>query len=257
MIHKASEKHKEQIITLWNKAFGDKAESVRTYLDTILEYIFVYADEDTVKGMMTVLPVSLEKKNGGYIYAVATDEKFRGQGVCRTLIESVKANKNYDFLVLVPQNEGLFALYEKMEFKKSAAERKKEMYIADDIKSEALMEEITAGEYESVRNDYFGEENIIKWGEEMLSFSQKMYNGKFYKVTSEDEKESYAFLYATKESVVIKELLSQTPDQAAECIGRSFGVGKVVYSFPDKCGNPDYMIYGERENGLYFGIYLD
>ena len=255
MILKAEEKHKEQIMLLWNKAFGDGVNDIQRYLVTLFQYILVYEEQDIVKGMLAVLPVTLDDKKGGYIYAVTTDEKFRGQGICRALVEYVKQSKNYDFLVLVPQNQGLFELYRKMDFKDASASLKKEIQVSGDAENEITIENLTSFEYEAVRNKYFY--RIIKWGSEILLFAQEMYDGTFCKVIDEKNEESFAFLYKDGEKVVIKELLSKTPDKIASEIGGFFGADKVVYSYPDKSANPDYMIYKENDKGLYFGIYLD
>ena len=105
MILPAGPCHKEQIVALWSDAFGDRAEDVERYLETILEYFLVYEEDGIVKGMLSVLPVSFFEQNGGYIYAVVTDKKYRGQGICNKLMEFVKANNKYDFLALKPQND--------------------------------------------------------------------------------------------------------------------------------------------------------
>ena len=42
MILPAGPCHKEQIVALWSDAFGDRAEDVERYLETILEYFLGY-----------------------------------------------------------------------------------------------------------------------------------------------------------------------------------------------------------------------
>lgn len=60
-----------------------------------------------------------EGKKLAYLYAIATDEHFRGQGLCRALMEDTHRHLQslgYTGAVLVPGNKGLFALYEKLEY---------------------------------------------------------------------------------------------------------------------------------------------
>lgn len=247
--------HKEQIIALWNDAFGDRREDVEKYLETILEYFLVYEDDGIVKGMLSVLPVSFCGKNGGYIYAVATDKKYRGLGICNKLMEHVKANNVYDFLVLKPQNEGLFDFYGKMGFYKVPQLKKKEMRVTKGKKNYQL-KKISAKEYETARNRYF-DDNIIKWDSAMLSFAKEMYNGDFYAAYENGKSIGFAFLYNEKDVAVIKELLAEEHDAVASFIADELNCSNVKFTFKNQNGNESFMIYPKVEESGYFNIYLD
>ena len=55
-----------------------------------------------------------------YIYAVCTHPDFRGKGLMKTLFEElfkVAKSRNIDYLFLVPEEEYLFNIYEKLGFK--------------------------------------------------------------------------------------------------------------------------------------------
>lgn len=254
MILPASAHHKEQIIDLWSSAFGDKTEDVKRYLETLFKYFLVYEEDGIVKGMLSVLPVSFSGKKGGYIYAVTTHKCYRGQGICNKLMECVKADKSYDFLVLKPQNDGLFEFYGKMGFKKVACLSKKELCIGE-TKKEYQLKELTAQEYEIARNTYFDEE-IIKWDSNMLSFAKDMYGGGFYAVEKDGESLGLAFLYKDKNVVMIKELLAEN-ECAGSFIAKEFDCQKAVITCYDQNGNDGFMIYPEDIKRIYFNIYLD
>lgn len=247
--------HKEQMVTLWSYAFGDKAESVEKFLDKIFKYFLVYEEDGIVKGMLSVLPVTFYGKNGGYIYAVTTHKKFRGQGICSKLMETVKADKKYNFLVLKPQNDNLFEFYEKMGFKKVSQLEKEKNYAKKVKKSEYKFKILSAEEYETARNSYFGE-NIIKWDSRMLSYAKDMYNGNFYAI---DDGKNFgcAFAYCDENTAVIKEMLSEEHEIIANLIANILECEKVVITFNKQNGNEGFMIYPKDVKNGYFNIYLD
>ena len=249
--------HKNQIIRLWSEAFGDSPNSIDKYLETLLKYFVVYEDQGIVKGMLSVLPVTSGNKNGGYIYAVVTHPDYIGQGICRTLIESIKDNKKYDFLVLVPQNEGLFEFYEKMDFIKVPLFVKKELCVNKINESKLNLKKLTVKKYEALRNLFFGEENLIKWDTQMLFFAKAMYGGEFYEIKKAEKSGGLAFLYKEKETVLIKELITENPEEIANFLGSELGAQTVKFSYLDKNGVPTYMVFPKELSGLYFGIYFD
>ncbi len=247
--------HKEQMIDLWNSAFGDKTEDIEKYLETILKYFLVYEEDSIIKGMLSVLPVSFCGKNGGYIYAVTTHKDHRGQGICNKLMEYVKADEKYDFLVLKPQNTGLFEFYGKMGFKKVSQFEKKEICVTPNGKNDYQLKQLSSGEYETARNAYFGE-NIIKWDSSMLMFAKDMYNGDFYAVEN-GANCGIAFGYKDKNTVVIKELLAEEHELVANFLANSLGCSKAEMTFWDKKGKDGFMIYPKDMNSGYFNIYFD
>jgi len=186
MIVSAKEIHRKQIISLWSNAFGDSEGSVNKYLDTLLKYFLVYEEDSIVKGMLSVLPVTLAEKKGGYIYAVVTHPEYRGMGICRDLMERVKADKSYDFLVLVPQNKGLFDFYGKMDFTEVNFLNKNQLLLLGNSGENYSLNTISASEYEMARNTFYNNQNFIEWDSTILEFAKKMYNGDFYEVIKDN-----------------------------------------------------------------------
>ncbi|MBR5809227.1 MAG: GNAT family N-acetyltransferase [Clostridia bacterium] len=255
MILPANHRHREQIIELWNGAFGDRTEDVKKYLDTILKYFLVYEEDGIIKGMLSVLPVYFCNKRGGYVYAVTTHKDHRGQGICNKLMEYVKADKTYDFLVLKPQNDGLFEFYGKMGFEKVSCLSKKELYVEEPEKNYKLTT-LSAQEYEMARNAYFGEE-IIRWDSNMLSFAKDMYKGEFYAVEKDQKNVGFAFLYKEKNVAVIKELLAKENRCVANLVAIESGCQKAEITYKDQNGDEGFMIYPKYIKNDYFNIYFD
>ena len=107
---------------LWQEAFGDD----EVFLDSFFETAFSYGRCRCVfmgsylAAALYWLDCQWEEKKVAYIYAVATDKAYRGQGLCRQLMEDTHKHllKNgYTGAALVPGNEGLFALYKKIGYR--------------------------------------------------------------------------------------------------------------------------------------------
>lgn len=57
--------------------------------------------------------------NGAYLYALATDKRFRGQGIMGRLIQHAKElakMQELDFLYLIPAEESLYEYYKRFDF---------------------------------------------------------------------------------------------------------------------------------------------
>jgi len=249
--------HEKEIVSLWHTAFGDKEEDVQRYLKTILKYFLIYEEGGIVKGMLSVLPVSLREQKGGYIYAVVTHPDYRGQGICNSLMEYLKSGESYDFLVLVPQNKGLFDFYKRMGFKKVSFLKKEEIKSFSGIKEEYAMNKLSPNEYEKARNHFYKNCDFIKWDSQMLAFAKDMYNGDFYEILKGKGRIGYTFLYRENESVFIKELLCENHREVAENIGALIEAEKVNVAFENKESEPTFMVYPKTFANVKFGIYLD
>lgn len=106
---------------LWKQAFGDT--------DDFLEDFFCVAFSENrcatlerdgnLAAMLYWFDCAWENRKVAYIYAVATDEAYRNQGLCRTLMEDTHTrlqSLGYAGAVLVPGSRGLFKLYEKLGY---------------------------------------------------------------------------------------------------------------------------------------------
>lgn len=257
MIKKAESYHKEQMISLWSNAFGDSGESVSKYLDTLLKYFLVYEENGVVKGMLSVLPVKMNDKNGGYIYAVVTHPDYRGRGICKELIDRVKADKNFDFLVLVPQNKGLFDFYGKMAFVEVRFLEKARIVITNYKNDNYSLQELSPAEYEKARNDFYTNGDFIRWDSSILEFAKNMYGGEFYKILKGGETVGITFLYKEKRTVNIKELLCEKHRECAKIIGELLEAENVEFAYESEDWDPTFMAYPKEYANTKFGIYLD
>lgn len=260
MIVFAEERHKNQIAILWKEAFGDEEREVLKYLDKILEYVLVFEENDDVCGMLSMLPVTYKEQEGRYIYAVATRLDKRGKGISTALIDFAKnyiQENNETFLVLVPQNDGLFDFYKKRGFTPISCIEKRIDYENFKICESGEVKTITAENYLMSRDEFFKREPFIKWDESMLVFAQKMYNGDFVSVSFGGEKIGTAFCTMIGNELHIKELLSNQSEKMVRILKKEYGVSKALYACPSYNDKPFAMTYPEFENNVYFNIALD
>lgn len=172
----------ENIIRIWNQAFGDSKEYIIKFLSMFCEFVYVHNDD----AIMTLFPVTLNNKKGHYIYAVAVDKDKRNKGIGKKLLEFAKENME-DFLVLVPADKGLFDYYRKFGFVDNSSIGKY-TEINTSLK-------ISAKEYFELRDQNL--KNYIKWSEEQLTKIASLYDAQFYK-----NKESTEIAMLSKNRVI-------------------------------------------------------
>ncbi len=122
--------------SLWKEAFGDPD----VYLDSFFRFAFArerclcLEDCGRIAAALYWFDCSLRAKKIAYLYAVAVPQTYRGQGLCRRLMEETHGHLNgrgYGAAILVPGSASLFELYGHLgyhtcsavdEFRCSAAE---------------------------------------------------------------------------------------------------------------------------------------
>ena len=106
---------------LWKKAFGDTDEFLDLFFSTAYapRRCRCIADGDAVQSVLYWFDCFLEGQKIAYIYAVATDPRCRGRGLCKMLMEDtmeVLRERGYAAAVLLPQEEWLISMYAGMGF---------------------------------------------------------------------------------------------------------------------------------------------
>jgi len=107
---------------LWMEAFHDSEEATDFYFARRNRYDNLLIDEQDghLRGMLSMLPIDLV--SGGrvfparYFFAIATDLRFRGQGVSTALIaeaERITRERGEAAALLVPAGDDLFRFYGK------------------------------------------------------------------------------------------------------------------------------------------------
>lgn len=169
-----------QLRALWQQAFGD----TDSFLDSFFHTAYspdrcrcLYKDGQ-LAAMLYWFHCQWEEKALAYLYAVATNEAFRGQGLCRTLMEDTHAHlkgKGYHGTILVPNGAHLFGLYEKLGYRTCG-------YVSEfsctASSAPISLQRITAKEYATLRRQYLPKEGVVQEAETLDLL--EVYSG-FYK----------------------------------------------------------------------------
>ena len=114
-----------EIIRLWQSAFGDDEDYILHFLDYAFAktQILLLKNNDNLLSMLTLIPANMKSRQEDlptyYIYAVATDENYRGRGFCRKLLsfaEDMAKEQNISALFLITETDDLINFYEKLGF---------------------------------------------------------------------------------------------------------------------------------------------
>ena len=106
---------------LWKEAFGDSDAFLDAFFSTAFHperFMAIWEQERPVAALYW-FDCQLEGRKIAYIYAVATAESHRGQGLCHRLMEKphiLLKRLGYSGSILVPAEKGLFSLYKKLGY---------------------------------------------------------------------------------------------------------------------------------------------
>lgn len=234
-----------QLITLWQKSFGDSEAYISMFLDQNFERIktIVYVTEDFPNIPVSVaylLPVTYvkegqEENKCWYLYAAATLPEYRGQGFFAEILKFVETLP--EPMVLVPGEESLIGYYEKQGMHKWLSERKSlfDIAIEKDVgrareqlnssdDSQVQVADISVEEYIALResilanDESWKEAGYLNWSHSLMQYichENQFCGGEIKQITI--GKEHFLVMYRVDEDVVkVLELLPQT--QVSECL---------------------------------------
>ncbi len=111
-----------QLRALWKEAFGDTDAFLDLFFGTAYDPLCCRCtvSQGRVTAALYWLDFYLGEQRFAYIYAVATARDCRGQGLCAALMADTAvhlAGNGYHGALLVPQDEGLRAMYGRMGYR--------------------------------------------------------------------------------------------------------------------------------------------
>ncbi len=148
MIQFAEEGHRQQIVEIWQKCFGDRESEIEHFLSVCGSHmrILINVKEDRIAGFLCLLSSTLQLADAPdlagnksvsypaeYIYAVATNPDFRRQGVSTDLLAYVYSLLSFEKKcgILVPANKELELFYQKRGFVNCFTEKIIPMIVSD------------------------------------------------------------------------------------------------------------------------------
>ena len=162
-----------QLRTLWQQAFGDPAPFLDSFFATGFapERCRCIRKENRVVAALYWFDCFLGSNKIAYLYAVATDKAFQGQGLCRTLIADTHAHlqkEGYTAVVLVPGSRELFLLYEKLGYRTCCHIRE---FSCEAASSPVPLRQLDAEEYAALRREFLPRGGVRQEGS-TLTFLQ-------------------------------------------------------------------------------------
>jgi predicted acetyltransferase len=248
----------QDIRALWKQAFGDNDAFLDHYFQTMYSdetMLVCVEDDEEIVAMLTMFPIDL--LSGGkricarYVYAVATDEQWRGLGISTSLmedaVEQMRAGGT-QAAILVPAHFSLFDFYERQEFQTV-------FYASEDsIKADALPPPsgkampLSASDLYTLRARLHSHSRLFaQWDEKTLSYiieSVSKFGGFALRFVS-DRGEGYAIASKDHGVCFVKELglFGMDKLQGLSLLHQQAGANVYVVHNPSD-GDPDPMPFG-------------
>lgn len=238
---------------LWQEAFDDTDEYLDMFFSTAFSYErcrVVITDEQAVAALYW-FDCSFDNHPVAYVYAVSTAKAFRGQGLCRRLMEDTHRHLKslgYAGTVLVPGTPDLFRFYERMGYETCS-------YIKDfsclALDESVDITKLTADEYAPLRRQFLPNHGILQ-EKENLDFLKTQAD--FYRGTD--------FLLAARTegtNLFGVELLGEASSTAA--IVHALGCKTGTFRTPGSQNDRPFAMYRPIKKGgltpAYFGFAFD
>lgn len=212
-----------QLTKLWAVCFGDDPKEIQGFWSATFDRIQVYtaAEGPKILAMACVIPTQFVDEEGesyscGYIYAVCTDPKARGRGLCQGLMEYIHKNCGYDYTALVPAEESLFTFYEKLGYKTCFFHKEYTVTPKKSGKVSPASPEV----YRSIRELQLYD-NFLSYEEYLLPCA-----GQLYRIETADGLYC-GCCYKKDRTLLIRELLPDSPE-AASALCAHLGCEKAV-----------------------------
>lgn len=236
--------------SLWQQAFGDTEE----FMDGFFRIGFrpercrFIAREGRLAAALYWFDCRWEDKKVAYIYGVATDKAFRGQGLCRQLMADTHKYLQalgYAGAALVPAEAGLAQMYVKMGYRGFCPMESKRILPGTAV----TVEEISSADFEQLRTSRLPKGSILQ-GQDTLAFYATY--GKFYRCSD-------ALFCAARENdtLYIQEFLGDP--ESLPGIVAALGCSAAQVRSPG--GDKDFAMYrsftNEDKLPAYLGLALD
>lgn len=135
---------------LFTTAFGDQPDFARLVFTEYagVQNVFVAQRDGKPVSMASAIPVEYQGRKGAFVYGVATDPEYEGQGIATDLLgwmTELLRQRGVQFLTLIPQNgdDGLFDWYGRQGYRKAFALRRIYRLIRRNLWAQAEFDTVT------------------------------------------------------------------------------------------------------------------
>lgn len=185
--------------SLWQEAFGDSED----FLDVFHQTAFradrcrcAAIEEEPVAALYWFDCLHMGKPIA-YLYAIATANRFQGQGICHKLMADTHhhlAGLGYKGAILVPGSKELFHLYESMGYQTCSYIRTFSCNDTDDTDTtdSIQLRTINAADYASLRPQYLPKHGVLQEGVNLdfLQTQASFYAGTDFLLAARGEKDT-------------------------------------------------------------------
>ncbi len=241
-----------QARALWMQAFHDSPEATDFYFAhrNRWQNLLVEVENDQLRGMLTMLPLDLwmagQALPARYFFAIATDERFRGQGISTRLMahaEDLARQQGCAAALLVPANAPLFDFYGKRGYATTFHYDRLELTpdLLPPCPDGAQLLPCTAEHMLRLRNAAFGGSRLYaRWGLEALTYVERaatVYEAPLLRFEMQGG-EGYAYAEWEGEALVIKDLALQnlSVPQALAIVHGQLGAPRYVVRLAEGVG---------------------
>ena len=165
---------------LWKLAFGDTDAFLDSFFSTAYspDRCHLLKVDGRVAAALYWFRCSCDEQRIAYVYAVATHPDFRGQGLCRKLMQETHAlltRQGYDAVMLVPQDAGLRKMYAAMGYRDATAVTEFTCQAGEPIP----LTELDADAYVTLRRQFLPAGAVVQEGENLrfLNTYARFYRG--------------------------------------------------------------------------------
>lgn len=159
---------------LWKACFDDSPQAVDNFfLKTVTpDNVIAAFDGERAVGAVYLIEstVTADGKEYGayYIYGVCTHPLYRKKGImteCFSELEKIALRKNIDYVFLVPAEESLFKMYEKLGFKTGFGYCEETVYSPEKNKGQFDFVKLSYGQYVKFRRELSKSAPVATLGE--------------------------------------------------------------------------------------------
>ncbi len=164
-----------QLLALWKDVFGDWDGFWELFLETAFspERCRCILQQGEIAASLCWLDAECQDQKMAYIYAVVTNPAYRGQGLCRRLMEDTHrylASLGYRAALLVPAEEGLREMYWKMGYRDCTSVRE---FSCEAGAAPVVIRAIGSAEYARLRREFLPENGVIQEGENLAFLARQ------------------------------------------------------------------------------------
>ena len=221
------------IILLWNEAFGDTAEDIKFFLDEkyLPNNTVVYECDGKVVSVLFLLEGEMHINEvdypSFYLYAACTLKAYRGRGIMSELLEYaalISGQRQKYFIALKPAEESLYNYYSKFGYKTVYYKNIVEINSCISNQSNDFSCPVNSCDYSFFRNNAFSDINYFKWDKKSVDFAIRHHKHFGGEILSFDD--GYILYSKINDTIHVKESTFFSVDKIIRLLNSKISTGE-------------------------------